>query len=67
MSTTCMELMSKTALVGSTASMCPQSISSESSVRGDEGKHKRVIWDYPQLSRVMCIFNTASSFRGEWE
>lgn len=65
MSATYWELVRETALMASTASISPQCIRSELFVRGDTGKHKWFIWDYPQLNYVMCIFNTTSSFRGE--
>lgn len=65
MSTTYRELVSETTLMGSTASISPQCICSEFFVRGDTGKHKWFIWDYPQLNYVTCIFNTTSSFREE--
>lgn len=63
---TYVELVSETALMGSTASISSQFIHSESSARGDEGEHKWFIRDYPQLNGVVCIFNTAFSFSGEW-
>lgn len=57
--------MSETALMGFTASISPQWIRSEIFVRGDTGKHKWFIWDYPQLNYVTCNFSTTSSFTGE--